>query len=121
MKHSKTCDNKQLNLFSPTEISSSKAVLLPIFISEKMKQRRIEQMEKFKPLRQTVKPMIELSVESRLAEIDKRIPEAHLVRFIQAAVFKLDTSQIFLYGAETLSPEINVEFIILWLCHRIKK
>jgi hypothetical protein len=94
MKPSKTCDNKQLNLFSSTEISSWKAVVFPIFISKKMRQRKIEQMEKFKSLIQAVKPMIELSVESQLAEIDKRIPEAHLVRFIQAAVFKIDTSQI---------------------------
>ena len=94
MKPSKTCDNKQLNLFSSTKISSWKAVVFPIFISKKIRQRKIEQMEKFKSLRQKVKPMIELSVESRLAEIDKRIPDAHLVRFIQAAVFKIDTSQI---------------------------
>jgi hypothetical protein len=94
MKPSKTCDNKQLNLFSSTEISSWKAVVFPIFISKKMRQRKIEQMEKFKSLIQAVKPMIELSVESQLAEIDKRIPEAHLVRLIQAAVFKIDTSQI---------------------------
>lgn len=51
-------------------------------------------MEKFKPLRHAVKPMIELSVESRLAEIGARIPSDHLVRFIQAAVAKLDISQI---------------------------
>jgi len=94
MKHSKTYDNQQLDLFSMTEISSWKAVVNPIYISEKLKQRRINQMEKFKPLRQAVKPMIELSVESRLAEIEKRIPGGHLVRLIQEVVFRLDTSQI---------------------------
>lgn len=51
-------------------------------------------MEKFKPLRQPVKSMIELSAESRLAEIDKRIPKTHLIRLIQRVVFKLDTSPI---------------------------
>lgn len=34
----------------------------------------MSQMEKFKPLRESVKPMIALSIESRLAELEKRIP-----------------------------------------------
>lgn len=54
----------------------------------------MNQMEKFKPLRESVKPMIELSIESRLAELEKRIPENHLCRMVKEVVFFLDTSPI---------------------------
>lgn len=54
----------------------------------------MSQMEKFKPLRESVKPMIELSIESRLAELEKRIPANHLCRMVKEVVFFLDTSQI---------------------------
>ncbi len=54
----------------------------------------MSQKEKFKPFRESVKPMIELSIESRLAELEKRIPENHLCRMVKEVVFSLDTSPI---------------------------
>ena len=54
----------------------------------------MSQMEKFKPLRESVKPMIALSIESRLAELEKRIPENHLCRMVKEVVLSLDTSAI---------------------------
>lgn len=54
----------------------------------------MNQMEKFKPFREPVKPMIELSVESRLAEIERRIPKDHLSRMVKEVVFSLDSNEI---------------------------
>ena len=54
----------------------------------------MDQIEKFKPLREPVKPMIELSVESRLAEIERRIPKDHLCLMVKEVVFSLDTSEL---------------------------
>jgi len=51
-------------------------------------------MEKFKPFRDGEKAMISLSVESRLAEIEKGIPQTHLARLVKEVVFLLDTSAI---------------------------
>lgn len=62
-----------------TQIFSWKAVALPNFLSEKTKQRGIEKMGKFKYLREAVKLIIELNLESQFAEIDKRIPAEYLL------------------------------------------
>lgn len=111
----KRYEPEQLKLFSSTEISSWNAKVSPIPISDKMKQRKMNQMEKFKPFKQSVKPMIELSVESRLAEIDKRIPQNHLVKLIDAVVFSLDTNAIeekySFSGQKTYHPKMMLSIL----------
>ena len=86
----------QQTLFSESEISTWHASVTPISLPENVEARGItmSQIEKFKPLRESVKPMIELSIESRLAELEQRIPENHLCRMVKEVVFFLDTSQI---------------------------
>jgi transposase len=87
---------RQLRLFPASEISTWNASITPLSLPENVESRSIKmsQMEKFKPLREPVKPMIELSIESRLAEIESRIPKDHLCLMVKEIVFSLDSSEI---------------------------
>jgi transposase len=87
---------QEATLFLKSEISNWHASVTPLPLPENVELRSItmSQMEKFKPLRESVKPMIALSIESRLAEIEQRIPENHLCRMVKEVVHTLDTSQI---------------------------
>jgi transposase len=89
---------KTLTLFSESEMSTWKASvkLLSLPHPEAVEGRSLlmNQQEKFKPLRDAVKPMISLSIESHLAEIDQRIAKNHLSRMVKEVVFSLDTTAI---------------------------
>ena len=54
----------------------------------------MNQMEKFKPFIEAEKPLIGVSIESRLAELEERIPSDHLCRMVKAVAYCLDTSEI---------------------------
>jgi transposase len=93
MNSPETEAGKQTDLF-PEFTSPYVSSLSTIKMPENTKQRRSDQMSKFKPFHEYQKPLVGVSPEAMLDYIESVIPADHLCRIVKEVVMSLDTEGI---------------------------